>query len=147
MILLDFFFSQNSSFLLSSFENSDWVMGIYRFIPFIKCPATFLTATLDRANYCAKIDQILHAALFYDYIWVYRTDFWYLVSGPRYGPKVKIRVDSWIPEVFLISEPPRLNIKKLSSRPIKFDQVVCSISVWICYEAWATATFELNSSN
>ena len=33
----------------------------YRFTPFRKCPATFLTATLDRPNYRAKFDEMLHA--------------------------------------------------------------------------------------
>ena len=58
----------------------------YRFTPFIKCPATFLTAKLVRANYWAKIDQILHPALFYEYIWVYGTSTSTNTStGPVYG--------------------------------------------------------------
>ena len=48
---------------------------VYRFTPFRKCPATFSTATLDRANYRSQLDKILHAALFYHFIWSYRTVF------------------------------------------------------------------------
>ena len=40
-----------------------------------KMPSYFLTATLDKANYWAKLDEILHVALIYDYTRVYWTVF------------------------------------------------------------------------
>ena len=41
--------------------------------PFTKCPATFLIEQTTGPNFA-------YSPLFYDYIWVYRIDFWYLVS-------------------------------------------------------------------
>ena len=42
-------------------------------LEFRKCPATFITESLDRANYWAEFDQALHAVLSYDSILDYRT--------------------------------------------------------------------------
>ena len=45
----------------------------------------FCTTTLDRSNYWAEFDEILHGALLGDNSSNYRGIFGYSVSGPRYG--------------------------------------------------------------